>query len=89
MSIHESTKFGRIDLTALVGVQTALQCLGFEPGAVDGVDGPNTQTAVRAFQTARGLEADGIVGPATREAIANALRDAVLEDVAENTGLEG
>ena len=35
------------------------------PVAVDGIFGPNTETAVKAFQQSRGLAADGIVGPQT------------------------
>lgn len=40
--------------------------------AVDGVDGYRTQQAVLAFQSWRGLERDGVVGPATRAALAKA-----------------
>jgi peptidoglycan hydrolase-like protein with peptidoglycan-binding domain len=35
------------------------------PVAVDGIFGPNTEAAVKAFQQSKGLAADGIVGPLT------------------------
>jgi len=35
------------------------------PVVVDGIFGPNTEAAVKAFQQSKGLSADGIVGPQT------------------------
>ena len=42
-----------------VGAQRALAALGFDPGTADGVIGVNTRQAVRAWQKAKGLPADG------------------------------
>jgi metacaspase-1 len=50
-------------------LQTRLRDLGYYNGAIDGAFGPMTASAVRAFQNANGLEPDGIVGPATWEAL--------------------
>jgi len=46
-------------------LQTALNALGKSKLAVDGDYGPKTQAAVKVFQMAQGLSADGIVGPIT------------------------
>lgn len=57
-------------------IQQLLAYLGYEPGAVDGVDGKNTQAAVRRFQTQEYLTVDGIAGEQTQIR----LKDAVWQD---------
>lgn len=46
-------------------IQSLLNRIGYNAGAVDGVFGAQTQRAVIAFQRDNGLTPDGIVGPAT------------------------
>jgi uncharacterized protein (TIGR02594 family) len=50
-------------------IQQALKAQGFDPGDIDGAWGRRTIAAVKAFQQARGLKADGIVGPQTASAL--------------------
>ncbi len=50
-------------------VQVQLQADGYFHAEPTGYFGPQTRAAVRRFQAARGLAADGIVGPATRAAL--------------------
>lgn len=46
-------------------LQEALEALGHDPGAIDGAFGAATESAVKAFQQAREITADGIVGRVT------------------------
>ena len=46
-------------------IQMALRTAGFDPGSSDGKMGPRTRAAIRDFQLANGLEADGKVGSRT------------------------
>ena len=50
-------------------LQTTLKQLGFDPHGVDGAFGPGCEAAVIAFQKAKGLTPDGIVGPGTMAAL--------------------
>jgi hypothetical protein len=79
-------------------VQERLVALGYSPLAVDGAFGRQTKAAVKLFQTRRGLETDGIVGPVTWAALfseppifvtkpANALLAAVLDVARSQVGV--
>lgn len=46
-------------------LQAALKRHGFDPGPIDGLMGPKTLAAIRAFQKAKGLVVDGMAGSAT------------------------
>ncbi|HEX3028528.1 MAG TPA: LysM peptidoglycan-binding domain-containing protein [Clostridia bacterium] len=54
---------------SVVKLQTLLLAAGFNPGPIDGIFGPLTESAVIAFQTAEGLVVDGIVGVQTWTAL--------------------
>ena len=54
------------DGTDLARLQEALKQQGHDPGPIDGVDGPRTQAALKAYQHAQGLEATGRLDDATR-----------------------
>jgi len=58
----------------VVDLQTRLQALGLDLGnrGIDGVFGPRTALAVKAFQQSIGILADGLVGPTTWREIVEA-----------------
>jgi hypothetical protein len=55
-------------------LQQDLNKLGYSVGKADGDYGPTTEQQVKAFQTAKGLTADGIVGADTLSAMKTALQ---------------
>ncbi|WP_437827969.1 PGRP and LysM peptidoglycan-binding domain-containing protein [Sorangium sp. So ce1153] len=63
-------RIGHLDpIESLSGLQARLNNLGFACGAVDSAMGPKTEAALRAFQTAAGLEPTGAVDDATIAAL--------------------
>jgi hypothetical protein len=69
-----SLQIGSLDpATEISGVQARLANLGYAPGGIDGIDGPRTQSAVKAFQADNPpLVVDGICGPKTRAVLIDA-----------------
>lgn len=55
-------------------IQTALKNAGFYKGEIDGKIGPQTKKAIKAFQKAKGLAPDGVVGPKTWEELEKYLK---------------
>ncbi len=60
-SVSTSSKLSHKD------IQKALKNAGFYNGSIDGKIGKNTKRAIKEFQKANGLTADGIVGKRTIE----------------------
>ena len=54
-------------------LQEILKALDLNPGIIGGDFGANTFTAIKQFQSQKGLEADGVVGRKTQDALNNAL----------------
>lgn len=48
-------------------IQVCLKNAGFYKGSIDGIKGKGTKRAIKEFQSANGLGADGVVGPKTWE----------------------
>lgn len=53
----------------LANAQKQLTAIGFDTGGSDGLDGPRTRSAIKAYQKSLGLEQVGRLGPKTRAAL--------------------
>ena len=71
-------------------LQEALIELDFKPGAVDGVFGVLTESAVKSFQVWAMLASDGIVGPLTWEKLDDADKtDPTLKEGSKGVAVRG
>ena len=70
-------------------LQLRLDSLGFDPGRIDGIFGPETELALIAFQRDAAIAADGICGPDTTSAFARLghLADGTIGGVRERAVL--
>lgn len=49
--------------------QQALKDKGYDPGPIDGLNGPQTKAAVRQYQEKENINADGRLGPKTLDSL--------------------
>ncbi len=63
-------------------VQAALAARGYRTGPIDGIFGPQTAAAIRAFQAANALPVDGVAGPATLAKLGAGATPSPLDDPA-------
>ena len=68
--------------------QLLLSFLDYYTGKIDSVTGPQTQAAIRKFQTVYGLTADGIFGTKTEAKIREVIGNPALEKKQESTPVE-
>lgn len=53
--------------STVMDIQRALHNLGYNPGPIDGINGPKTQNAIKQYQKDHGLVVDGMPTPALME----------------------
>lgn len=78
--IPGKTPPSKVEALQMLDIQRILLQLGLYKGAVDGIEGPLTKTALHAFQRHNGLKEDGIAGTTTRYFL---MRTALLREEKE------
>ncbi len=68
-STRSSTSVSSYDSNVVRSAQASLRDRGYDPGAVDGVWGANTENALRRFQQANGLTQTGALDNSTLNAL--------------------
>lgn len=76
------TNLGSLNRDEIFELQQLLNAQGFNAGAADGQFGSNTRNAVRAFQQARGLPADGFPTTSLLRQVRAAASGAAVEPIA-------
>lgn len=79
--------FGQGSAT-IKNVQQALKDKGFDPGAVDGINGPSTKSALKQYQEQQHLNADGRVGPKTLDSLGVKEADPATQFAASGTKIK-
>ena len=62
-------KVPALSTATIKAVQGKLKKMGLYKGKIDGMIGPLTTNAIKAFQKKKGLKVDGIIGPMTMKAL--------------------
>ncbi len=70
-------------------IQEQLVSLGYNPGTVDSIFGPRTETAVRQFQGKRKISVDGKVSPVTIRELDAALREKISQNPKPTPPVQG
>jgi len=65
----KADKPSKPDKPKLAMAQTKLKTNGFDPGPIDGIVGPKTVEAVKAFQASKGMTEDGKLNAKTFAAL--------------------
>jgi len=90
MVAHLSKTASQLPVSDVSSMQRALNALGAKPPLkIDGIIGNKTTAAIKAFQIASGLVADGVAGPKTLTALQYAVDPAVAQIVASNSADPG
>jgi hypothetical protein len=59
----------QVQYNLIKAVQAKLKKDGYDPGTVDGLNGPRTQKALEAYQRDHGLKVDGMPGKETLKSL--------------------
>ena len=84
---HSDAAGAKSTRETVLAAQTLLAGLGYEPGPLDGLDGPKTRDAVRKYQADAGLPTDGRITKALVKGLSEEDRDTAGR--AHDPGLAG